>query len=343
VTPLAPWSVLALALVAAAPAAAQAPEDSAADAEAPAEPAPPPPITLRPEPDLRRLSNRVAQLIRRRTGGAVYLGDEPPPAILEAVPAGHVGIARNEDEEEELLIVYGGDEGISYSTTVFLPSLRGDEAVRAIALSIEALQDAARDGPPPESEDPGSAWITRYTLITPIPRPEPTEAIAKPTIYLRLLLGYSPTREKALIGPGVGLGLCVGPHCVVLEGDLPLIPDEATANDGAIITYRPVNISVRGQFRPTWSDTWIPGASIGFVTRIGNASIEGTDVSQTVSNLGVRATLELAWRFVDRFEWVIEAGVDVAISRAQFVRYGEVVALEDFWTPWVVTSLRLRP
>jgi hypothetical protein len=308
-----------------------------------AEPSEPLPITLRPEPALRRLAQRVAHTLHRRTADVIALGGPPPPDLLEAVPSRHVAIARDADDNERIRVVFGGDEGVSYATDVFLPSLSGDAAVRAIALAIEALIDAARDGPPPEQDDGGSPWVTRYTLISPIPRPRPTEAIAKPTIYLRLLLGYSPTRERMLIGPGVGLGLCVGPHCVVLEGDLPLLPDEATAVDGAVISYRPVNVSVRGQFRPNWSNTWIPGASIGFVTRIGNASIVGTDVSQTVSNLGIRATLELAWRFLPRFEWVIEAGVDAAISRAQFIRYGEVVALEDFWTPWFVSSLRLRP
>ncbi len=301
------------------------------------------PLVLRPTPELRRLSGRVAHTIHRRTGARVILGEEPPPELLEAVPARHVAIARREDNPAEIRVVFGGEEGISYGTTVFLTRLSGDAAERAIALAIEALEDAARDGPPPDTAEHGSAWVTRYTLITPLPRPEPVEAIAKPTIFLRLLLGYSPTRGQVLIGPGAGLGLCVGPHCVVLEGDLPLVPSETTANDGATVSYRPVNVSVRGQFRPKWSDTWIPGISIGFVTRIGNASIVDTDISQTVSNLGIRGTVELAWRFIPRFEFVVEAGMDVAISRAQFVRYGEVVALEDFWTPWFVTSFRLRP
>ncbi len=333
--------MLALALLGATAASAQDAPEAEPDAS---EDAPPvDPLVLRPAPDLRRLSQRVAHTLRRRTGAPVAVGQAPPPEILEAVPGGHVAIARTEGRTAEIRVVFGGEEGISYGTTVFLQSVSGDAAVRAIALAIEALRDAASDGPPPESAEEGSPWVTRYTLITPIPRPRRVEPIAKPTIFLRLLFGYSPTRERVLIGPGAGLGLCVGPHCVVLEGDLPLVPDEATANDGAIITYRPVNVSIRGQFRPNWSDTWIPGASIGFVTRIGNATIEGTDTSQTVSNLGIRGTLELAWRFLPRFEWVIEGGVDVAISRAQFVRFGEVVALEDFWTPWFVTSLRLRP
>jgi hypothetical protein len=341
VTSPAAVSVFVAMLVAAAPVAGQAPV--AAETTSAEDPGPPESLTLRPAPSLRRISTRVAQLLRRRTGGEVHVGEEPPPEIIEAVPAHHVAIAPDGEEGLEVRVVYGGEEGISYATTVFLVRARGDEAARAIALSIEALQDAARDGPPPESADEGSPWVTRYTLITPIPRPQPTEAIAKPTIYLRLLFGYSPTRQQVLIGPGAGLGLCVGPHCVVIEGDLPLVPDETTANDGVVISYRPVNVSIRGQFRPNWSDTWIPGASVGFVTRIGNASIAGTEISQTVSNLGVRATLELAWRFIPRFEWVLEAGVDVAISRAQFVRYGEVVALEDFWTPWLTMSFRLRP
>ncbi len=161
-------------------------------------------------------------------------------------------------------------------------------------------------------------------------------------IYFRLLFGVSPTRGTLLIGPGAGLGLCVGVQCIVVEGDLPVVADSIASGDD-VIEYRPVNISVRAQLRPDWSDVIVPGISIGLLTRIGAASVQGTGATQTVSNLGLRGTVEVAWRFYAPFEWVLEGGLDLAFSRATFVRVDDTVLLEDEWTPWIVTSLRLRP
>ena len=62
-----------------------------------------------------------------------------------------------------------------------------------------------------------------------------------------------------------------------------------------------------------------------------------------MSNLGVRATVELAIRFYAPFEWVLEGGVDLAFSRAAFVHVPTSVILEDTWSPWLISSLRLRP
>ncbi len=166
---------------------------------------------------------------------------------------------------------------------------------------------------------------------------------AKPTIYLRALLGLSTVRSAFLIGPGTGLGLCISRHCVVLEGDLPLLPEERS-NATYRVRYRFLNFSARFQFRPFQFGSFVPGISFGLVTRIGTASLVGTDRSQTVTDIGLRATLEAAFRLDRRFEIVLEGGVDYAISRAQFInRLGDVLVLEDRWTPWIITGLRLRP
>jgi hypothetical protein len=185
--------------------------------------------------------------------------------------------------------------------------------------------------------------MTRWVLIREVPRPAAIEPIARPTIYLRFVAGWSPVREDVLLGPGAGLGLCVSAQCVVLEADVSLSSSDTVASDGAVVQYRPVNIAVRGQFRPDSEHPFTPGGSIGFLTRVGVAAIEGTDDSQIVSNLGLRIGLELAYRFVERFEVVLEGGVDIALSRAQFVRFAESVVLEDRWTPWLATTVRLRP
>jgi len=167
--------------------------------------------------------------------------------------------------------------------------------------------------------------------------------IARPTIYLRTLLGVSPVRGTLLVGFGTGLGLCVGGECVVLEADLPLLA-EVRATAGWETRYRFVNFSTRFQARPWSFGDFTPGASFGLVTRIGTATLTETDTTRLATNLGVRGTLEIAWKFARRFELVLEAGVDLSLDRAKFIRTtGEVLLLEDRWTPWIVTSVRLRP
>jgi hypothetical protein len=310
--------------------------------DAPARPAL---IVLRPGPGVERLLRPVARMLSWRTGATVILG-EPAPEVLEAVPAGHVGLGR---EDGTLRVVYGGPHGRAFSTEVDLPGEAADESARTVALAIESLLDSAATTPeelPPEWAGPG-AWRVVESVRTirerEVRRRRSEEAIAKPTIFLRMLFGVSPVRGTFLVGPGAGLGLCVNAYCVVIEGDLPLVPEERRARDGARVTYRPVNVSTRVQLRPVQFGDFSPGFTIGFMTRIGNASIENTAENRIATNLGIRSTLELGWRFVPRFEGVIEAGLDMALSRARFIRSGEELFLEDTWTPWFVVSLRLRP
>ena len=51
-------------------------------------------LTLRPQPELRRLAEEVAAVLELRTGQRVEVGSPPPPGLLEAVPTGHVALAR---------------------------------------------------------------------------------------------------------------------------------------------------------------------------------------------------------------------------------------------------------
>ncbi len=292
---------------------------------------------------MEQLARRAARLIGRRTGVAVEVGPPPPPGIVEAVPAGHVGMAV---EDGMLLLVLGAEDGTSYATELELPARSNVAAARAVALAIESLRDAAEDGPPPESEVAGEAtrWVHAWRFEGELFERRSIEPIAKPTLYLRLLTGVSPVRGTFLFGPGTGLGLCVTAHCVVMEGDLPLLAERRRVGEDTTVTYRAVNFSVRFQYRPLRFGDFVPGATFGLMTRIGTATIEETDSSKVVTNLGLRGTLELAWQFVARFEAVIEAGLDFAINRAEFIRTtGDRLLLEDQWTPWFVASLRLRP
>lgn len=312
------------------------------------------PLTLRPEPALRALALRAALVLATRTGVAVEVGAPPPSALIEAVPAGHVAIALSVQGESpgELSVVLAGREATFFEGQLRIGRQRGVAEARALAIAIESLRETALTTVlPAAGAEPalGAAIRTRHRVrLRPDGFPWARYGadrlpLAKPTIYLRALLGISTARSVLLIGPGTGLGLCISRHCVVLEGDLPLIPEER-ANATYRIRYRFLNFSARFQFRPFQFGFFVPGLSFGLVTRIGTASLIGTDRSQTVTDIGLRATLEAAFRLDRRFEVVLEGGLDLAISRAQFVnRTGDVLVLEDRWTPWLITGLRLRP
>ena len=171
------------------------------------------------------------------------------------------------------------------------------------------------------------------------------EPIARPTIYLRALVGFSTARDTVLVGPGVGVGLCIELSCLVLEGDLPLLPEErVSALDRAIVRYRPISLSMRFQIRPWRFGDFLPALTLGVLTRFGNAWIEETAASQTAAAFGLRGTLELAWIFAAPFELVLEPGIDFVSNPAKFVRpEGDVVLLEDVVTVWAVLGVRLRP
>ena len=309
--------------------------------------APAAPLVLRPAPSLLALGRRLAPVLALRVGVPVSVGEPPPPIVVEALPVGHVALV---EADARVRIVLVGPGGFTYATEVEPAELRGAAGVRALAFVVESLRESALAGPPrraprAEGSAPATRVSTRARLLLSTARAtrDVRILIARPTIYLRLLLGVSPVRVTFLIGPGTGLGLCVRADCVVLEGDLPLIPEVRTIA-GYETRYRFVNFSVRYQVRPFHLGDFTPGASFGVVTRIGTATLTETDTSRVVTNLGLRATAEIAWRFVPRFELVLEAGVDLSIDRAKFIRTtGETLILEDRWTPWIVSSVRLRP
>src|SRR3989442_12994783 len=75
---------------------------------------PAPLLTLRPQPGLRHLAQEVAAVLELRTGQRVEVGDPPPPGLLEAVPTGHVAMAR---QDHAVLLVLGASGGRSFEPT----------------------------------------------------------------------------------------------------------------------------------------------------------------------------------------------------------------------------------
>lgn len=315
------------------------------------------PVTLRPAPEFRRLASRVALVLARRTGVTVTVGEAPPGDMIEAVPAGHIGIARR---NEQLALVLIGAQGLAFEMEIALPPNANEEAVRELALAIESLRDAALEPivqPAPAANatvaPTTTSTTTRWRIVNDEIReggtPWETEGdgrlpTAKPTIYFRALLGISPVRLQPLVGLGTGLGLCLGDQCVVFEADVPLLADTRIVG-GFNVRYRFLNFATRFQYRPWHFDRITPGFSLGVAMRIGSAEIQnGGGASSTANDFSVRATAEVAWRFHKLFELVLEAGLDYAVDRSTFLnRDGQVLILEDRWTPWLVTSVRLRP
>ncbi|MEZ4250298.1 MAG: hypothetical protein R3B99_18855 [Polyangiales bacterium] len=297
------------------------------------------PVVLRPSTELRQLATAV-QVQLRRQGTDLVLGEEPP-AIPEAIGVGEVALVTHDGH---VWIGTGARGGATYHASLPLATASTPETVRALALAIESLLDQvqsasweAPNAPAPRSND--------YVYLEYDDTPPPREG-AKPTVFLKILAGWSPTRERVLLGPGAGFGLCVGLHCVVIEGELPVLPDEGRLEDGRILRYRALSAGVRGQARVALPARLTAAVGLGLVSRIGSASLVGEDERRTTSAFGVRASLELAWRARGPFEILVEGGVDGMLS-GQRGRYylpsGQDVVLEDPWTPWVVFSLRLRP
>ncbi len=289
-------------------------------------------LTLRPTEPLVELAAEVRVVLERRTGREVIIGDAPP-AILEAVPEHHVGM---EEATEGVSLVLGAPQGRVVRAMV--PNADDIPAqARAVALAIESLGDEAASLPAPRPRSNEEIFIEAPRPPTTVP------PIARPTLYLKMMVGLSPIRRSVIVGPGAGLGLCVGPHCVVVEADLSLLPQYETNQRGETVRYRPVNASLRAILRPYQDEKFAVGIGFGFLTRVGRALLLDTDRDQVVTNFGLRGSLEFAVRIRGPFEWVFDGGVDLAITRARFLRSGSTIFLEDRWNPFLVTSLRVRP
>ena len=127
----------------------------------------------------------------------------------------------------------------------------------------------------------------------------------------------------------------------MVEADMPLVPNTHVLS-GREVRTRSVNAALRLHLRPIEIGDFSIGATFGVLTRILRVSIDG-DGANTITSLGIRTSLEAAWRFSGPFEWVFEVGGD-AIFDSERVPVGrQTFVLEDGFVPWVTTSLRMRP
>ncbi len=317
------------------------------------------PITVRPGQGSRSFAREVTRVLELRLDVDVTLGEDAHGALLEAVPSGHVGILVDGTRAQ---VVVAAPEAQVFRTNLELSGTMA-ERHRAVALAVEALRDAAIAGPPEGQrsgqsyalgDDHAVAWVynePRGGLFGELPD---SDAIAKPLVYLGFMGGASTERLTALIGPRLGLGLCVFDQCVVIEGDLPVIPEESEACDGRRVEYRAVSLALRFQLRPLVFGDFSVAVDFGILTRFGLANLLGTTASEVRTNFGLRTGLELGWRVSGPIELVLEAGFDTAITPAVLIRRNrpppgvdcppvERLFVEDLVTGWGVLAVRLRP
>lgn len=327
-------------------------------------PTPPPavPLVIHVDAELEGYGPALVRTLARRIDGEVELGAAPPGRVAAALPVGHVGVVPTEVHDRSMATVtLVGRGGRIYETEVALPRQR-DSALRALALAVIDLRDASLEPPPLEEEpifagETAEAHASRYSYVYIEPegglfgRQRSIESIARPTIYFRALIGFSTSRQSLLVGPGVGVGLCIGDHCVVIEGELPVLeqqrvvrPSRPTLSEvTTTISYRAVNLALRLQVRPIRIDDVTIGATLGLMTRVGSAWTSDGE-SSMVSGFGIRGSVEIAWQFERPFEWVFEAGTDGAINAPRFLfGGGQSMQLDEDVTVWGVTALRVRP
>jgi hypothetical protein len=329
-------------------------------------------LTLRPSPGLEELAAKIARVLSLRTGAVVVVGDTPPAGMVEAVPAGHVAL---ETAGSHVRLVLGSAFGSSVEAQVQLTGGTGDADARSLALAIEALRDqaiearerladaAARDlletsaavpaGSGGAAADPESAppSATPGEALRDDIELEPLQSQAegrylkpvRPMFYLRAYSGASTASTAPRLGIGGGGGLCVLGHCLLLTADYPIpLSTQVNSRD---IRYSYLTFTSGFYSHPVSFGRFTPGASIGFLTRLGHferdmgLSAEGG----LETDLGVRGTLEAAYEVVRAVDLVAELGLDYALDRWRLSHGGSVAYRGQRATPWLQAVVRLRP
>ena len=332
---------------------------------------PSPLLTLRPSPELLPLAVEAADVLELRTGQRVEIGDPPPPGLMEAVPAGHVALAL--DANGVIVIVLGAAGGLSHDTVVRLGGQSGEHVdARAVALAVEALRDLALEQPPdrvaviapsrPSELDAASAPLDPETAAAPVaPQPEARGSQApdavrdeegsghlgadllgdvEPLAYVRAYSGASLSSPGPRMGVGTGLGLCVMRHCLVVFGEVPMNLGPADPID---TRYHYTTFGSGFYSRPFQWGSFTPGASIGFVTRVGYFEEDmGLPSHDLQTDLGARASLELGYELVRGLDLVGEGGADLMLDQLKVRSGGQSFTRGERLSPWLQAAVRYR-
>ena len=319
-----------------------------------------PVLTLRPAAGLELLASRVVRVLALRFGqGSVRVGGPPPPGLLEAVPAGHLALARDGDR---VRLVLGAAFGAFFEASVPLAKPASEPDVRSLALAVEALRDrvleaaertnqaqaqVASVGPTPQ---PQAADVERPPGVRdrgdlPLPRgdAEPRREV-RPMVFVRMYTGASGESDGLKMGFGTGGGLCVEGYCLVIgiESPLPGVL-EAGPTD---VRYRYPTITSSFYTRPWQFGIFAPAASVGFLSRVGYFNRDmgvQTESTGLDTDLGVRTTLEGSFAVGGIFELTSEFGMDYALDRWQLGAGAQVAHRGDRATLWAQAGLRVRP
>jgi hypothetical protein len=334
---------------------------------------PAPLLTLRPSPELLALAVETAEVLELRTGQRVEIGDPPPPGLMEAVPSGHVALAV--DANGTIVIVLGAAGGLSHDTVVRLGGQSGEHVdARAVALAVEALRDLAMESSPfaPALRDEGAAPADGTAPAVGAAQPiDESSAVAEqpeageqaipgvlrdepdgghresgflgevePFAYVRAYSGASAASPGPRMGVGTGLGLCVMRQCLVVFGEVPVT---IGAGDPVDTRYQYTTFGSGFYSRPFQWGSFTPGASLGFVTRLGYFEQDmGLPGRSLQTDLGARATLELGYELVTGLDVLAETGADLILDRLRVHSGDQEVARGERLTPWMQGSLRYR-
>jgi hypothetical protein len=314
-------------------------------------------LTLRPAPGLELLAQRVARVLSLRFGtGTIRVSGPPPPGLIEAVPAGHLALAR---EGERVHLVLGAAFGASFEASLPLGKTASEPDVRSLALAVEALRDrvleaADRSNEPAARLQPTAAGSSRdsqagdgardHGSMPSLPIGSESQHEVKPMFFVRAYSGASNESKGPRMGIATGGGLCVQGYCLVIgfESPLPYVL-EASATD---VRYRYPTITSSFYSRPWQFGIFAPAASIGFLSRVGYFS-KDMGIQQNSggldTDLGVRGALEGSFALGGAFELTSEFGLDYALDRWQLGSGETVTSRGDRATVWAQAGIRLRP
>jgi hypothetical protein len=324
-------------------------------------------LTLRPEPALAALAAEVSEVLELRGGMRVAVGEPPPPGLPEAVPASHVALLQHDDR---LQLVIGMEGGRSLEASVQYASGGALPDPRALALAVEALEDAAAEQvralqrasaaraqaaaiadaePSAEPLAPPAAVVERPALrdtgegSASDPDAEP-EGI-QPLVNARSYVGVSPATTGAVLALATGVGLCAIGYCLVIQGEFPVNGENTSASD---VRYRYMTFGTGLHAQPLRFGRLRPAANLLLVTRFGHFGRDmgmpaASDGSGMDTDLAARASLELGVEVVRRVDALLESGVDLTIDGWQVSGGGSTVERGNRAVPWLQAGVRFRP